>query len=159
MSNPTRKTSSLWSRALLALVVLGVLPTAGADDEFSPAQAIKARQSAYFLMGQQLAKINATIKGDVPFDEAALEMNAHLLVLLNKTVPSYYPAGSDKGSTKAKADIWKSMPDFTRLAHNSQAEAEKLGTAIATGDMAQIKAAYGSTSRSCRACHDSYKEK
>lgn len=130
-----------------------------ADNDFSPERAIKTRQSSYFLMGQQLAKINATVKGEMPYDKASMELNADVLILLSRMVTQSYPAGSDQGATKAKPDIWKDMPKFNKLAQDSQAEAVKLKTAVSTGDLALIKAAYGATSRSCKSCHDTYKDK
>lgn len=159
MNKDMLKNASWLGPRLLALTFLVAIPGAKADNEASPERAIKSRQAAYFLMGQQLAKINATVKGDLPFDKASLEMSADVLVLLSKVVPQTYPAGSDQGATKAKADIWKEMPKFNKLAQDSQVEAGKLKAAIVTGDMALIKAAYGATSRSCKSCHDSYKDK
>jgi cytochrome c556 len=142
----------VWSLAM-------AVPAAKADSDASPEKIIKARQAAYFLMGQQMGKINATIKGDLPFDKASLELSADVLVMLSKLAPQSYPVGSDQGATKAKADIWKDMVKFNKLAQESQVEAGKLKAAVVTGDMALIKAAYGATSHSCKSCHDAYKDK
>lgn len=153
-----KKAHPLLPRAL-ALTLAMATPLSWADNDASPERAIKTRQATYFLMGQQLAKINATVKGDLPFDKASLELSADVLFMLSKLVPQSYPAGSDQGTTKAKADIWKDMPKFNKLAQDSVVEAGKLKAAVVTGDMALIKAAYGATSRSCKSCHDSYKDK
>jgi cytochrome c556 len=144
---------------LLSLALAMTVPAAWADGDASPERAIKARQATYFLMGQQLGKINATIKGDLPFDKASLEFSADLLEMLSKLAPQFYPAGSDQGATKAKSDIWKDLAKFNKLAQDSQVEAGKLKAIVATGDIARIKAAYGATSRSCKSCHDPYKER
>jgi cytochrome c556 len=156
--NMHRKLSRLLP-TVLALAFTVVTPSTWADNEASPERAIKTRQATYFLMGQQLAKINATVKGDLPFDKASLELSADVLVMLSKLAPQSYPVGSDQGATKAKADIWKDMVKFNKLAQDSQVEAGKLKAAVVTGDMALIKAAYGATSHSCKSCHDAYKDK
>jgi len=128
-----------------------------AAGEMAPEKAIKARQSAYFLMGQQMARINATVKGDVPFDKTSLTLSADALDVISKLVSDQYPAGSDQGSTKAKPEVWKDQGKFKQLMQASQTEVSKLSAAVHGGDLDLIKAAYGSASRSCKTCHDSFK--
>jgi cytochrome c556 len=121
-----------------------------------PEKAIKARQAAYFLMGQQMARINATIKGDMPFDKQELQLNAHSLELLSRLVVDNYPAGSDQGS-KAKPEVWKDAARFRHLAEAMTLETGGLKNAISNGDLPLLKAAYGKVSQSCKACHDNFK--
>jgi cytochrome c556 len=122
-------------------------------------RAIRTRQSAYFLMGQQLGQINAVIKGDLPFDQPVLKRKAQLLDSLGHLVQENYPKGSDRGSTKAKPEIWKELPRFKQLASDSHEETAKLSMAVESGNLDTIKAAYGATSKSCKACHDVFKAK
>jgi len=122
-------------------------------------KAIKTRQSAYYLMSQQMARINATLKGEGAFDWASLVESADAVELIGRIVVHYYPPGSDQGDTKARPDIWKEAPRFRQLSEDLQAESTKLKVAINGGDLALIKAAYGATSKSCKACHDVYKER
>lgn len=122
-------------------------------------KAIRTRQSAYYLMGQQLGQINAVIKGGLPFDQPSLHVRAQLLDALGRLVQESYPPGSDRGNTKAKPEIWKDLSRFKELASDSQRETAKLRTAVEGGNRDAIKAAYGTTSKSCKACHDSFKAK
>lgn len=138
-------------------LVLAAAP-AGAAGEAAPEKLIKARQSAYFLMGQQMARINATVKGDLPFDKPALGLSAEALEVMSRIVADQFPAGTDQGNTRAKPEVWKDQAKFKQLMAASQTEASKLKAAVHGGDMAAIKAAYGSTSRACKACHDSFKD-
>lgn len=125
--------------------------------QVAPEKAIKARQSAYFLMGQEMALINASIKGNAQVDKADLQMSADALELLSRIAVENFPAGSDQGATKAKPEIWKDAGHFKQLADAMTAETSKLKSAVASGDVSAMKAAYGATSRSCKACHDSFK--
>jgi len=122
-----------------------------------PEKAIRARQSGYYLMSQQMARINATIKGDLAFDKTALETSAEALDVIGRLVVDNYPTGSDQGSTKAKPEIWKETRRFKQLAQASQGEAARLKAAVRGGDLDAIKAAYGATSKSCKSCHDVYR--
>lgn len=147
--------------AVRGLVVTACLAAmVGAHAQSAPEKAIKARQSAYYLIGDQMARINATAKGDLAFDKAAMQQSGEILGLLSKAVHSYFPAGSDQGApTKAKPEVWKEAARFKQLGEASHEETLKLKTALATGDLAAIKAAYGATAKSCKACHDNFKEK
>jgi cytochrome c556 len=125
--------------------------------QLSPEKAIRVRQSSYYLMGHHMSRINATLKGDAPFDKASLESSATVLDLLGRLVADHYPAGSDSGNTRAKPEVWKEAARFKELGKASQAEAAKLLGAVQGGNLDAIKAAYGSTTKSCKNCHDSFK--
>lgn len=163
MSEHPRGKTRPWLRVLvaaaMAVTMTMAIPVAWADSDSATVRAIKTRQASYYLMAQQMARINATLKGDLPFDKASLELSADLLLLLSKSAPQSFPVGSDQGITKAKSEIWKELPKFNQLAQDAQNEAGKLKTAVSSGDTALIKAAHGATSRSCKACHDAYKIK
>src|SRR5262245_48354941 len=131
----------------LAVVCMGPVMSSA---QSTSAKAIKTRQSAYYLMSQQMAHINATLKGDAAFDKASLVESADAVVLIGRLVVNYYPPGSDQGDTKARPDIWKEAPRFKQLAEDLQAESTKLKTAINGGNLDLIKAAYGATSKSCK---------
>ena len=138
-------------------VVAGFCIPALAAAESATEKAIRARQSSYYLMGQQMARISATLKGDVAFDKASLETSADAVDVIGRLVVDYFPAGSDQGSTKAKPEIWKETPRFKQLAQALQAESAKLKAAVHGGDVDAIKAAFGATAKSCKACHDAYR--
>lgn len=141
------------------LSVLLLLTAGHATAEVPVERAVKYRQSAYYLMGQHLSKINAVIKGEVSYNKAALEMNAELLVMMSRVVFDAFPAGSDSGVTKAKPEIWQEMDKFKKLSQASQSELDKLLAAAKTGDMAAIEIRFSEVSKSCKQCHDQYKTK
>jgi cytochrome c556 len=142
---------------LLAVLLLAILNQASAQ---VPAErAVKYRQSAYYLMGQNLSQMNLMLKGETPFNKAALEMNAETIVLMGRLVAHAYPVGSDGGESKAKPEIWKENDKFRQLQQASQVEADKLHAAAKVGDQQILRVRFGDTSKSCKVCHDQYKSK
>lgn len=139
-----------------ATIVCACVP-AVASAQSATEKAIRARQSSYFLMAQQMARIQSTLKGEQPFDKAALATSAEAVELMGRLAVDYFPPGSDQGSTKAKPEIWKETPRFKQMAQASQGEAAKLKAAVHGGDIDAIKAAYGAVSKSCKACHEAYR--
>jgi len=60
---------------------------------------------------------------------------------------------------KAKPAIWKEMDKVQAGAADLQKAAAGLKAAAATGNLENIKKAFGATAQTCKACHDSYRDK
>jgi cytochrome c556 len=74
-----------------------------------------------------------------------------------KQIPALFPAGSDKGETKAKAAIWSNEADFTAKAQAFEAESAKLTQAVASGDKAAVQKQFGAVGGTCKGCHETYR--
>lgn len=144
-------------KKLIAMALLGLAMNVWAQ---VPAErAVKYRQSAYYLMGQNLSQMNLMLKGEAPFDKAAAELNAETIVLMSRLVAHAFPAGSDGGDSKAKPEVWKEGDKFRQLQQASQGEADKLHAAAKAGDQQLLRVRFGDLSKSCKACHDQFKSK
>lgn len=141
---------------ILVLLAAAALPAAA---QFAkPEDAIKYRQAGMTLQGTHLGRIGAMVNGKVPFDAKAVAENAAVLAFVAKLPFAGFVEGTDKGgNTKAKPEVWSEMDKFRAGSTKMQDEAAKLDAAAKTGDMGQIKAAFGATAQSCKACHDSYR--
>ena len=146
------------STALAALMVAVALPAAA---QFQKTEdAIEYRQGAFFVMGQHFGRIGAMANGKVPFDAKAAADNAEIVATLAKLPWAAFGEGTDKGhGTKAKPEIWKEQDKFKAAASKMQDETGKLLVAAKTGDLAQLKTAFGSTAQTCKACHDDFRAK
>jgi hypothetical protein len=65
--------------------------------------------------------------------------------------------GTEKLSNKARPEIWTEQVKFKDSSEKLQAEAAKLLVAAKTNNLDNLKAAFGSTAASCKACHDSFR--
>ena len=65
-----------------------------------------------------------------------------------------FPAGSDKGETKALPTVWSDSAGFLAASKNADAAYDKLAVAAGSGDLAAVTAAFGDTGKACGACHD-----
>ena len=70
-----------------------------------------------------------------------------------------FAAGSDKGMTRAKPNIWSNMDDFQSKLDNFRAAAASLADTAAEGDPAASREQFVATGGTCKACHDEYKSK
>lgn len=122
--------------------------------------AIKYRQSALFVMGQHFGRLGAMANGRAAFDAKQAQDNAEVVASMAKLPWAGFGPGTDKGAThKALPEVWTEQAKFNDLAEKMQAETVKLASAAKTGNLDNLKTAFGATANSCKACHDNYRAK
>ncbi len=141
-----------------ATVMLGAAP---AMAQFAKAEdAVKYRQSAMFMMGQNFGRVAAMAQGKAPFDAKVAAESAAIAETMSKLPWAGFVAGSDSvGSTKAKPEIWSNAAQFKEAAEKMQAEMTKFSAAAKTGNVDNIKAALPGVGGACKACHDEFRAK
>ena len=147
--------------AALVLAAATLTLSAPASAQFAKAEdAIKYRQSALFVMGQHFSRIGAMANGRIPFDAKAAQENADVVAEIAKLPWAGFGAGTDKGApTKALPAIWSEQAKYKEHADKLQAEATKLAAAAKTGNLDNLKASFGATAGTCKACHDAFRSK
>lgn len=145
--------------ASLGLAAATLVCAGPAAAQFAKAEdAIKYRQSALFVMSQHFGRIGAMANGRIPFDAKVAADNAEIVADMAKLPWGGFVAGSDKGApTKAKPEIWAEQAKFKDLNEKLQAETVKLVAAAKTGNLDNLKTAFGNTAAACKACHDNYR--
>jgi cytochrome c556 len=147
---------------LLSALVLTALVSApfAARAQFAKAEdAVKYRKSAFTVMSTHFGRIGAIVKGEKPYDKAAVESDAAIVEVMSKLPWLAFAPGSDTSDSKAKPEIWKEQDKFKAAAEKMQSEVSKLNAAAKSGDLNQIKTAFGAAGQSCKACHDNYRNK
>ena len=142
--------------ALAAATLAVSLPAAAQFQK--PEDAVKYRQSALSLMGTHFSRLGAMANGRVPFDAKVAQDNAALVETLSKLPWAGFTPDTEKLRTKTKADVWKDGAKFKQAQDNMMSEVAKLNTVAKTGNLDQIKAAFGNAAGSCKACHDAFRE-
>ena len=122
--------------------------------------AIKYRQSALFVMGQHFGRIGAMANGRIPFAAKAATENAEIVASMAKLPWAAFGPGTDKGApTKAEPEIWTEAAKFKEHNEKLMAESTKLVAAAKTGNLDTLKASFGATAGTCKACHDAFRAK
>ncbi|KQX35076.1 c-type cytochrome [Variovorax sp. Root434] len=139
--------------ALAAACAALSLPTAA---QFAkPEDAIKYRQSALFVMSQHFGRLGAMANGRAPYDASTAAANAEMVADMAKLPWTAFGASTEGG--KAKPEIWKEDAKFKERQEKLIAETAKLVTAAKAGNLDALKAQFGPTAASCKACHDSFR--
>ena len=144
--------------AALALAAMAATLSAPAAAQFAKAEdAIKYRQGALFVIGQHFGRLGAKAQGKIPFDAKAAQDNAEVVLNMSKLPWAGFGPGTEGG--KAKPAIWKEQAKYKEHADKFEAEAVKLAAAAKTGNLDNLKAAFGDAAGTCKACHDAYRNK
>ena len=140
---------------------LVALATPAAAQFAKPEDAIKYRQSSLSVMGTHFGRIGAMVNGRVPFDAKVAAENAEIVADMAKLPWAAFGPATDKGAipTRAKAEIWAEQAKFKDLSDKMVAETTKLQAAAKSGNADNLKAAFGATGATCKACHDNYQAK
>ena len=117
------------------------------------------RHENFERVGKAMKAITGDLKGDSP-DLAELRTNAATFTQLGPQMLTWFPPGTgpDVGKTEAKAEIWQKPQDFTAKAQAFNQTATAFATAAAGQDLAAVRAAHANLGKSCKACHDLYRE-
>ena len=147
--------------AAFTLAAATLCLSAPASAQFAKAEdAIKYRQSALFVMQQHFARIGAMVNGRTPFDAKAAQENAEVVMYMAKLPWDGFAVGADKGApNKARPEIWTEQAKFKEHADKLEAESVKLAAAAKTGNLDNLKVAFGAAASTCKACHDNFRAK
>lgn len=109
-------------------------------------------------IGDATKAASRTLKTDSP-DLAVIRSSAKTIAQMAPLVPKWFPAGTgpDVGKTMAKPEIWQKPEDFAAKTRDFQKAALAFDAAAKAGDLTSIKARFGDLGKTCKACHDPYR--
>lgn len=122
--------------------------------------AIEFRQAIFTLVKSNVGALGAMNKGAIPFNVEMMQTNALRIEQLSLMLEDYFvtdTSGFDF-ETAALDKIWANQADFKDKIGALTAAATNLNKVAKAGDKTQFKAAIGQVFKSCKGCHDNYKE-
>lgn len=143
---------------LAAAIALVVAAGASAQSFQKPEDAIKYRRSAFTVMGTHFGALGAMANGRAPFDAQAAARHGDVIALVSHLPFAGFTAGSDKGETRAKPEVWSEQAKFKGNAEKMQDAVGKLAASAKTGNLDNLKAAFGPAAQTCKACHDDFRK-
>lgn len=118
------------------------------------------RQSWFAMVASNFGPMAAMMKGDMPYDESRMKEHAgDLAALASMNIMRGFADGTDKGTTRARPEVWENKEDFGAKMDDLIAAVTALEAATENGDKKEIASAFGATGKACKACHDDYKSK
>lgn len=144
---------------LVTTVAVGLAPVAVShinDKEMAQSY----RQSWFALVGMNFGPMVEMLKGNIPWNaEQMAAWGNDLGAIASMNTARGFPDGSEKGTTRAKPEIWENKADFEDKMQDMKTAVAALQIAAASGDKGDIAKNIAATGKSCKACHDEYKSK
>ncbi|MES2889946.1 MAG: cytochrome c [Pseudomonadota bacterium] len=138
--------------------LLALMSQPSAAQFAKPEDAIKYRKAAFTVMAAHFGRLGAMANGKAPYDAKAAADNAAIVLQMSALPYAAFGEGTDKGDTRAKAEVWSEPEKFKAAAAKMQEEVVKLNAAAQTGKPEALKAAFGGAAQSCKGCHDTYRK-
>ena len=151
----------LKTKIAAVLTLTAVTGAAFAQQALKPEEMIKFRKSGYSFMSWNMGKIKANLEGDFNKDQVAAAANL-VAATANSGMGALFGPGTDKEvageKTRVKPEFFEQPDKVKELAMNFAKEANELAKIAATGDAAAVKAQFGKTGGTCKACHDEFRK-
>jgi cytochrome c556 len=96
-------------------------------------------------------------KGEEAFDAAKVQGIFKTYVDSGKKMETLFPDSSKTGDTAAGPKIWEDQANFK--AAQVKFESDAAAAATATTDLASFRTAFGTVTKNCAACHETYRIK
>jgi len=145
--------------ALLAVAATAFALASPASAQFAkPEQAVKYRQGSLTVLAQHFTRIGAMVNGRVPYDAKAAVENAEIVATLARLPWAGFTPETSKLASGARPEVWTEQAKFKDHADKLVAESAKLLAAARTNNLDNLKAAFGPTAGSCKACHDGFRK-
>ena len=148
-------------RKTLVVAVIGALAAgamvSGVTIAWAQADVIKERQENRKQAGAAMRAVKGIVDAKGP-TAGAVEQAAKLKQL-QLAFDKMFPAGSDKGETKALPTVWSDSAGFQAASKAADAAYDKLATAAGSGDIAAVATAFADTGKACGACHEKFRAK
>ena len=142
----------------ISAVIASLLTATVVQAQFAkPDAAIAYRKASLTVMGTHFSRIGAVVKGEVPYNKEAVAKNAAVVTTLSSLPWQAFGPGTE-GSNALPA-IWTEQPKFISHSEKLSTAAAALNTAAQSGDLENIKKAFGATAQTCKTCHDDFKKK
>jgi len=131
--------------------------TVGGTIAWAQADVIKERQENRKQAAAAMRAIKGVVDAKGP-TSGAVEPAAKLKTLEAAFV-KLFPAGSDKGDTKALPAVWTDWAGFEAANKNAEGAFDKLSVAAGSGDAAALATAFQDAGKACGACHEKFRAK
>lgn len=145
------------TRSILAVAAMVSAVPAMAQFQ-KPEDATKYRQGAFTVMAAHFGRLGAMANGRVPFDAKQAQDNAGVVEFMSKLPWAGFTPESQSVKTKAKAEVWSDKAKFDQGAEKMMTEVAKLNVAAKTGNLDNLKAAFGEAAKTCKGCHDAFRD-
>ena len=143
----------------LAVVAGGVGIAHLGHAQQKPEDVIKYRKAVMNVQSWNMRPMAMMVKGQQPYDAALFAWYAGVIQQTSHMLPDAFAAGSDKGDTKAKPEIWSDPGKSAAAVKGFQTATAALVKAAQSNNLEAVKGPFGAVGKSCGGCHQDFRAK
>ena len=148
-------------KTVLSIVFSGALLAACSGGEGGGGAAkgpvSEARTTAFKTMMPEYSSMGKMVKGDETYDVEKFKAAAATFSE-NSRKPFEHFASDPQGNGDALPAIWEKPAEFDAEREKFLAAVDDLNAKAQTGNLEEIKVAYGNVGASCKSCHDAFRQ-
>lgn len=142
-------------KTILRTIALGTLLSIAPATVFADGHQIKYRKAVMKAVGGHMGAMAGIMKG--AGNPADFALHSAAMASMAKAARNAFPEGSDFGDTGALEVVWTKPGDFKMALDAFESAATTL--AAAGNDMAKAGPAMGALGKSCKSCHETFRER
>lgn len=123
-----------------------------------PEDAIHYRQGVFSAIKWHFGTMGAMVKGQLDYDADDFARRAGIVAQLSQLPLEGFIAGSYEGDTDALPAIEDNRDKFEGGMQALIERTATLAEVAKSGDLARIKPAFGEVGKTCKGCHDNFKD-
>ena len=146
---------------LAATVALAATGSALAQQAPKPENLVKWRQSAFQVVAWNSSRIKSSLDGGYNKDQVLRSANV-IAAIANSGLGSLFAAGTESAKgwhdTTVKPEAFTSTARFAELGGEFAKESTELVRVVSSGaDAAAVKDQFGKLQKTCKSCHDDFR--
>lgn len=144
--------------ALVGVAVAMMSASGAALADKKAFEAIEYRQAIFKAVKWQFGPMGDMVRGKQAFDGKEFAQRAQNLAALSQMPLEGFIEDTYASKTAALPKIEKEWDKFSAGMETFSTNAAKLAEVAKTEDLAKIRPAFGEVAKTCKACHDAYKD-
>lgn len=144
---------------VLILAALAMM-SAWAMEQEQAEKVAEFRQGLMHVILWNVVPMAGMAKERVPYDAEKFELHAERVAYAGTMIVEMFRPDTSGAvlETEALDDIWQDFATFEDLAAKAQEKAAALAEIAASGEFADVQAAFLEMGEACKACHDKFRE-
>lgn len=143
---------------LLGMATVLTCLSLSATAEIKPFEAVEYRQGIFKAFKWNFGPMAAMVKGETKFNAEEFNKRAQRMVELGSMPWEAFMAGTYASGTGALPKIETEKDAYNKEIASFEKAIANLATAAKTNDMKNIGPAFGQAGRTCKSCHDQFRD-
>jgi len=141
------------------LIASALLLGACSDDakDTHPQQLVSKRQAIFKKMTKTLEPMGLVARERKDYNKGEFQAEAQALQELSSQPWVLFASDGNYPPTRAKPSVWQSPAEFKKAQDSYLATVEQLVKVSASADMGAIRQAVNEVEKSCKSCHDQFR--